>query len=103
MSPPSPLISSLSLHDALPISYFVPWGGGLHAVQESPEHCTCEPTPFQACGGCDRAFRDREKRSEEHTSELQSHHDLVCRLLLEKKKTIRQYGLISVSIASQRQ
>src|SRR5437667_11035619 len=26
-------------------------------------------------------------RSEEHTSELQSHHDLVCRLLLEKKKT----------------
>src|SRR6266540_3246771 len=29
-----------------------------------------------------------EYRSEEHTSELQSHHDLVCRLLLEKKKTI---------------
>src|SRR5437667_1025386 len=28
-------------------------------------------------------------RSEEHTSELQSHHDLVCRLLLEKKKTRR--------------
>src|SRR5437773_5699547 len=27
-----------------------------------------------------------EDRSEEHTSELQSHHDLVCRLLLEKKK-----------------
>src|SRR5437667_7975344 len=27
-------------------------------------------------------------RSEEHTSELQSHHDLVCRLLLEKKKSI---------------
>src|SRR5437773_7825416 len=26
-----------------------------------------------------------EERSEEHTSELQSHHDLVCRLLLEKK------------------
>src|SRR5437773_6148449 len=26
------------------------------------------------------------KRSEEHTSELQSHHDLVCRLLLEKEK-----------------
>src|SRR5277367_6938429 len=26
-------------------------------------------------------------RSEEHTSELQSHHELVCRLLLEKKKT----------------
>ena len=27
-------------------------------------------------------------RSEEHTSELQSHHDIVCRLLLEKKKTL---------------
>src|SRR5437773_9325240 len=27
-----------------------------------------------------------DQRSEEHTSELQSHHDLVCRLLLEKKK-----------------
>src|SRR5437667_1874057 len=30
--------------------------------------------------------RQEEIRSEEHTSELQSHHDLVCRLLLEKKK-----------------
>src|SRR5438132_5407270 len=30
--------------------------------------------------------RDRPDRSEEHTSELQSHSDLVCRLLLEKKK-----------------
>src|SRR5471032_3533802 len=29
-------------------------------------------------------------RSEEHTSELQSHHDLVCRLLLEKKKKTTQ-------------
>src|SRR5438874_12713943 len=29
------------------------------------------------------------ERSEEHTSELQSRRDLVCRLLLEKKKTIR--------------
>src|SRR5436190_18152683 len=38
-------------------------------------------------------FRDfpissRRARSEEHTSELQSHRDLVCRLLLEKKKEI---------------
>src|SRR5437667_3560381 len=30
------------------------------------------------------------RRSEEHTSELQSHHDLVCRLLLEKKKKKKQ-------------
>src|SRR5438132_2021556 len=32
----------------------------------------------------------REMRSEEHTSELQSHSDLVCRLLLEKKKQRKQ-------------
>src|SRR5438034_6740188 len=36
--------------------------------------------------------RDGCRRSEEHTSELQSHSDLVCRLLLEKKK--RTYGYI---------
>src|SRR5690349_22416308 len=34
----------------------------------------------------DDAEGDREGRSEEHTSELQSRRDLVCRLLLEKKK-----------------
>src|SRR5438034_2592745 len=34
------------------------------------------------------ADAERQTRSEEHTSELQSHSDLVCRLLLEKKKTI---------------
>src|SRR5437667_7618953 len=33
-----------------------------------------------------------EVRSEEHTSELQSHHDLVCRLLLEKKKKKKNNG-----------
>src|SRR5437773_3268228 len=33
-----------------------------------------------------RPDEGRRWRSEEHTSELQSHHDLVCRLLLEKKK-----------------
>src|SRR5436190_15540415 len=33
-----------------------------------------------------RSFWVRRPRSEEHTSELQSHSDLVCRLLLEKKK-----------------
>src|SRR5260221_8904062 len=35
----------------------------------------------------------RSRRSEEHTSELQSHSDLVCRLLLEKKKnSLRGYS-----------
>src|SRR5437773_4812811 len=40
-------------------------------------------------------------RSEEHTSELQSHHDLVCRLLLEKKKKIKVHNsinLVSLSV-----
>src|SRR5215211_8636651 len=40
--------------------------------------CTCTPSPSLPTG---------RRRSEEHTSELQSHSDLVCRLLLEKKKT----------------
>src|SRR5438034_6168096 len=34
----------------------------------------------------DQLLRSLRNRSEEHTSELQSHSDLVCRLLLEKKK-----------------
>src|SRR5947207_3487602 len=40
---------------------------------------------------CESARLDRDQcvaRSEEHTSELQSHSDLVCRLLLEKKKKL---------------
>src|SRR5438132_4684240 len=37
-------------------------------------------------GTAARAAERRLRRSEEHTSELQSHSDLVCRLLLEKKK-----------------
>src|SRR5437773_2993965 len=40
--------------------------------------------PCPTCAVC-RPLGSR--RSEEHTSELQSHHDLVCRLLLEKKKS----------------
>src|SRR2546421_4563387 len=39
----------------------------------------------------DREGRARPVRSEEHTSELQSRSDLVCRLLLEKKKTRAQH------------
>src|SRR5438132_10329405 len=34
---------------------------------------------------------DDMKRSEEHTSELQSHSDIVCRLLLEKKTKVRRH------------
>src|SRR5882762_10712258 len=45
--------------------------------RSAPASTPCGPCP---CG------RDRRARSEEHTSELQSHLNLVCRLLLEKKK-----------------
>src|SRR5436190_11742386 len=39
-------------------------------------------------------FIEKPLRSEEHTSELQSHSDLVCRLLLEKKnRKFNSYGL----------
>src|SRR3712207_8676985 len=39
--------------------------------------------------GRDRGLAHRGRRSEEHTSELQSRQYLVCRLLLEKKKKLR--------------
>src|SRR5690606_41110052 len=42
-----------------------------------------------------RADRSRAGRSEEHTSELQSRENLVCRLLLEKKKIKKLYFLSS--------
>src|SRR5437588_3796183 len=61
-------IYTLSLHDALPIS--------------SRMTGTSTWTFRSLCGS------RRRRRSEEHTSELQSHSDLVCRLLLEKKKQI---------------
>src|SRR5438105_9126502 len=41
------------------------------------------------CGSARLCFQVTEERSEEHTSELQSRVDLVCRLLLEKKKKKR--------------
>src|SRR5690349_23993180 len=45
------------------------------------------PTLFHLCAAiCRGAHTPRLRRSEEHTSELQSRRDLVCRLLLEKKK-----------------
>src|SRR5438034_2612949 len=49
-----------------------------------PASCIIVEIPAPAYGNIYRQARDQ--RSEEHTSELQSHSDLVCRLLLEKKK-----------------
>src|SRR5690242_21558441 len=64
-------IYTLSLHDALPIC--VP-----SKSKKAPMSGPSGPASISAS----RARR----RSEEHTSELQSHVNLVCRLLLEKKK-----------------
>src|SRR5260370_28296521 len=50
--------------------------------------CVLEPTKSKVLAVWDQ-YGDRDailRRSEEHTSELQSHLNLVCRLLLEKKK-----------------
>src|SRR6202012_6291828 len=62
-------IYTLSLHDALPI-------------------CHPEPAPRSHAvpGLRAQGAGQRIPRSKEHTSELQSHSDLVCRLLLDKKK-----------------
>src|SRR5207249_7550109 len=50
-----------------------------------------------ACGTYSRRQERAVERSEEHTSELQSRFDLVCRLLLEKKKkTIKKYSSFSI-------
>src|SRR5438034_8051712 len=47
--------------------------------------------PHGLVGPEDDGAEDAAGRSEEHTSELQSHSDLVCRLLLEKKKNTKYY------------
>src|SRR5438874_8791590 len=75
-------IYTLSLHDALPISYS--WQTGLRRCI-----VTCVkswPLETAICGA--RPHHRIVARSEEHTSELQSRRELVCRLLLEKKKTL---------------
>src|SRR2546430_15559733 len=69
-------IYTLSLHDALPICA---------SQQGDPDQTDCEQRP--PLPGGERSGNDdhRAGRSEEHTSELQSQSNLVCRLLLEKK------------------
>src|SRR5205809_5404061 len=67
---------------------------GIHAVRQGPiERHTgrvqcLAVTGFALIDGRRGVLGANEKRSEEHTSELQSRLHLVCRLLLEKKKTI---------------
>src|SRR2546430_14475455 len=65
-------IYTLSLHDALPISTRSTSSAAGAPTSSSPRSC--------------RGRSAAGSRSEEHTSELQSQSNLVCRLLLEKKK-----------------
>src|SRR5436190_18541044 len=69
-------IYTLSLHDALPIFMLF-----LLAVVVVAWRCGRGPAVAQI----GQIYLPTINRSEEHTSELQSHSDLVCRLLLEKK------------------
>src|SRR5205807_3484601 len=99
--PPAAETHSLSLHDALPI--YSPAGGGRPRLENGPDARARvrRPQAPERLGDGRRMMRkiivhghavghadDLESplRSEEHTSELQSPCNLVCRLLLEKKK-----------------
>src|SRR5438876_6751448 len=72
-------IYTLSLHDALPI-YRV------GRAAPGPRPCRSPFLPAKSEWRLRTATAGRRRRSEEHTSELQSPVHLVCRLLLEKKK-----------------
>src|SRR5204863_1046999 len=76
-------IYTLSLHDALPILIKREQDEDYHLViadPSDPRITMIVESPNPHCAD----------RSEEHTSELQSRRDLVCRLLLEKKKKKKQ-------------
>src|SRR5207248_10767731 len=96
-APPTTDIYTLSLHDALPISQEHRGRRG-HECDEPARHPVrggrvpdrgdrAEVSRPDAEGRALHPDGSRLLRSEEHTSELQSPYDLVCRLLLEKKKT----------------
>src|SRR5207247_10084404 len=74
-------IYTLSLHDALPIS--TTWPSAWRCCAAMGACAATDASPS-------RRPASKVKRSEEHTSELQSRVDLVCRLLLEKKKKRKQ-------------
>src|SRR2546430_8840728 len=75
-------IYTLSLHDALPI-----WS------HRSRDHCSAVMRSRRKPTSASLVFCVSASRSEEHTSELQSQSNLVCRLLLEKKKKNRRSRL----------
>src|SRR5256885_6240879 len=77
-------IYTLSLHDALPI-----WDFNA-PIQTTSKLAFCQHWSQLVCT----------KRSEEHTSELQSPCNLVCRLLLEKKKKKFRYHFLTICLSS---
>src|SRR5438874_10656821 len=83
VSDPAPTeIYTLSLHDALPIS-----GGRVRAPERASNRRAALLVAHSFAPGARSGSEGMgNERSEEHTSELQSRRDLVCRLLLEKKK-----------------
>src|SRR5256885_11860402 len=72
-------IYTLSLHDALPI-----WNPG--PGRSTPQQASLINRQKKSRGHSTQRKPGLDSRSEEHTSELQSPCNLVCRLLLEKKK-----------------
>src|SRR5688572_31891145 len=86
-------IYTLSLHDALPISSPPELGRRLGVGWQAGQYgAAFRAGPPRWRFALPGANRQRGGRSEEHTSELQSQSNLVCRLLLEKKKKERQPG-----------
>src|SRR2546428_6012029 len=85
-------IYTLSLHDALPILHDLLLQGAKARNAVTALVCVNDGWGSRP-GQC----LTHTRRSEEHTSELQSRSDLVCRLLLEKKKSkLRTGRLVSV-------
>src|SRR5699024_11649161 len=83
-APPPPELSTLSLHDALPIWPHFAVAKAFRGARTMHGCTPARPRSFATVTA--RIWSPTGCRSEEHTSELQSRFDLVCRLLLEKKK-----------------
>src|SRR5262249_56631550 len=89
--PPPTELYTLSLHDALPISAKLPDGQTFVGAEQLRKLLVARRADFVRCL-TEKMLTYALGRSEEHTSELQSLTNLVCRLLLEKKKK-KQYHL----------
>src|SRR5256885_4140020 len=93
-------IYTLSLHDALPISAAGHDQSHLHRAEGRAGLWRLHERGLE--GGGRRLSLPLRARSEEHTSELQSPCNLVCRLLLEKKKLCPQPMNSDCTIVSRR-